>query len=107
MDAQKIQIIRQTEEKAAQLVSEAEEQANAVVRDANSQSETIKQDAKKTARDKEAALLAEYKQKGEKEAGSITADLSSELSKLDTSASAGEGKAVAYLLDQMKVSYGN
>ncbi len=107
MDAQKIQIIRQTEEKAAQLVSEAEEQAGAIIREANAQAESVKQDAKKTARDYESNLLSEYRQKGEKEASTITADLNSELSKLDSSASSGESKAVSYLLEQMKVSYGN
>ncbi len=107
MDNQKIQIIRQAEDNAKQIISSAEELSNTKVREAQAQAANIESEAKKTARDQESSLLAQYQQKGEQQAQTIISDLDRELSNIDQSAGSGEVKAVAFLKEQMKVAYGN
>lgn len=107
MNSEKLQKIRQVEKAAQELISSTEDKTHGMIRDAHNKVLELMVSAKKTAREQELRVLADYQKKGEMQAETILSELDRELKAIDNSTDKGEMFAIDYLKEQMKVVYGN
>ncbi|MGL5255195.1 MAG: hypothetical protein ACRC9L_09420 [Brevinema sp.] len=107
MDAVKLQEIRQAEQKAANLIASTDEEVQALTRNARVDAQKAMEDAKQFVRKHEADVIATYHKQGSEQAQKILASLNADLAEIEKHASTSQAKAVALVLEEMKVSYGN
>lgn len=107
MDAAKLQDIRNAEKQAAQIADSIDEEAQNVIRNARSEAQKTMDQAKVSVRKHEETQLAEFQKKGQQKSSEILSSLEGDLLKLDKTADAGEKEAIALVLSEMKVFYGN
>ena len=107
MDAVKLQEIRQAEEKAAKLIASTDEEVQTLARNARTEAQKAMEDAKQFVRKHEADTIATFQKQGSEQAEKILASLDSDLTQIEKHAAAAQAKAVAIVLDEMRVIYGN
>ncbi|MGL5721318.1 MAG: hypothetical protein ACRCY4_02830 [Brevinema sp.] len=107
MDAVKLQEIRQAEQKAAQLIASTEEEVQTLARQARADAQKAMEDAKQFVRKHEADTVATFHKQGAEQAEKILSSLNNDLSQIEKHAATAQAKAVALVLDEMKVIYGN
>ncbi|MGL4366910.1 MAG: hypothetical protein ACRCTQ_01305 [Brevinemataceae bacterium] len=107
MNEQKLQIIYQAEQKAKEILCSVEENVQTIIKNANEEAVSIMEKAKSTARDSREQIVAEFREEGQKESQKILSNLDKDLTVLDREAEKHKARVTVFLIEQMKVRYGN
>lgn len=107
MDKQKLREIRDAEQIARNVLATVDEESQTIIRNAHTEANRLMDETKIYVRKEEERTLVEYSKKGSEQAETILSMLKTDLMHIDKKADAGEKQAVAFVLSEMKVSYGD
>lgn len=107
MDEQKLREIHDAEQMARNILATVDEESQAIIRNAHTEAGRLMDETKAYVRKEEEKILAEYSKKGTEQAETIVSMTKTDLMHIDKKADAGEQEAVAFVLSEMKVSYGD
>ncbi|SFB71356.1 hypothetical protein SAMN02745150_00420 [Brevinema andersonii] len=107
MDEQKLREIRDAEQMARNILATVDEESQTIIRNAHNEVNKLMDETKTYVRKEEDRILVEYSKKGTEQAETILSMLKTDLMHVDKKADVGEKEAIAFVLSEMKVSYGN
>ena len=107
MDEQKLREIRDAEQMARNILATVDEESQTIIRNAHNEVNKLMDETKTYVRKEEDRILVEYSKKGTEQAETILSMLKTDLMHIDKKADAGEKEAIAFVLSEMKVSYGD
>lgn len=107
MEEAKLKEIKAAEDKAAGIIEDAKKEYSKIVSEAGEKGISLFEQEKSKIKNEYNESVNKFKKEGESEAGKTLSTLDKELSQVDTQSNRNKKQAVEYLIDRIKVKYGN
>jgi vacuolar-type H+-ATPase subunit H len=107
MNEAKVREIKASEEKARSILEEAKKEYSKIIHEAGEEGIALFNSEKSKIKKSHKDTVEKFRSDGEAEAKKILSTLDGELSKISESFKKNKSKAVDYLINEIKVRYGN